>query len=311
MSGAPSASSGPAANDTLHVNEFSAQILDNTRTPMRMYGIRVDDRTAEAYVEAKEGEQFSVRLNSSNRSHTFAAVLKVAGQHFGSYLCPPPNWPRFISDRSCSESEAQTLLFSKVVVTDDEMNSINDPAEVARLGEILIELRKVASHQPSIVPKFPVTDLGPEKAIYERAKKVGAIQSGAGPIVQRPYSARSSWTHDATFQTISFKVQSSTRVGLQQLGHIPKDEEVPSASSIKKRSREEEKIEAEKKRLRSELERLENRSRVLQEAGSSRGTGTSTQDGEVSVSVKNERRAFDFSSRGTADDPLTIADLSD
>ncbi|KAE8245268.1 hypothetical protein A4X13_0g6011 [Tilletia indica] len=312
MSAGPSSSSaGPAIVDTLRWNDFSAQILDSTNTALRLYGVKQEGRLLQAYVEAKEGEQFFAKVDFSKRrsQEIYNIWLRLGGNHITGQVCRPGSWPRLIKDRPISTSSAETLMFAKAAVTDDEVNSIRDPAEVARMGDIDLVLKKVESWKPINNHTFSQRAIGPQQAIYECSKKVGAINFGAGHTVPRADWGMSSCKFDDSFAPVTFKFHCTTRIGLQLLGYIPMEKESKSASSTKKRSREEEDIEAEEKRLKKQLEELNKRRRVLGNAANSNNADTQT--GESSISVKNERRKFDFGRGGTADDPLTIADLSD
>ncbi|CAD6892599.1 unnamed protein product, partial [Tilletia laevis] len=210
-----------------------------------------------------------------------------------------------------SHTEAQTLMFSKAALTDDEANSIRDPAEIARLGEISIVMQKVKSRYQMKRPVYSTVAIGPKQAIYERAKKVGAVQLGAGPVIQALAAPRSIPINDTQVPAVKFRVHCATRLGLQLLDYIPKEEDTSTSIPSKKRSREEEELEVESQRLKNQLEEVEKRRRVLADAESSRNAGSSAQAEEAPLSVKRERAKFDFSRGGTANDPLTIADLSD
>ncbi|KAE8218000.1 hypothetical protein CF319_g8037 [Tilletia indica] len=302
--GSSSSSAGPAIVDTLRWNDFSAQILDSTNTALRLYGVKQEDRLLQAYVEAREGEQFSAKVDFAKKYDTqiYSVWLHLGGNHIVGYACSAPNWPQYLKHRPISKSSAETLMFAKAAVTDDEVDSIRDPAEVARMGDIDLVLRKVESVKQQKDHVFSQRAIGPQQPIYERSKKVGAVNFGQdrGTVTSKT---------DPNFAPVTFKFHCTTRIGLQLLGYIPMEKESESASSTKKRSREEEEIEAEEKRLKKQLEELNKRRRVLGDAANS--NNADTQAGESSISVKNERRKFDFGRGGTADDPLTIADLSD
>ncbi|KAE8240797.1 hypothetical protein A4X03_0g8349 [Tilletia caries] len=199
-------------------------------------------------------------------------------------------------------------MFSKAVLTDDETNSIRDPAEVAGLGAISINMHKVKSIRRRIERKFNTEAIGPQQAIYERAKKVGAVQLSAGPVIQKRASPKVKSTYDRTVPVVIFKVHCVTRVSLQLLGYIPKEIENNSPCPAQKRAREEDEILAEETRLEKQLEELKRRRRVLGNAGSPANAGPSTQADESSFTIKAERTVFDFSQGGTADKPFTIDD---
>ncbi|CAD6933803.1 unnamed protein product [Tilletia controversa] len=76
MQGQPEFSSETAVIDTLRCNEFTAQLLDSTGAPKHLYGIKEKDHFVEAYVEAKEGEQVSAKLDSWDRSHIYKKELE-------------------------------------------------------------------------------------------------------------------------------------------------------------------------------------------------------------------------------------------
>ncbi|CAD6884098.1 unnamed protein product [Tilletia controversa] len=276
---------------------------------MRLYGIRKDGNSAEAWVEAKEGEQFSIkaRRKAKIRAGEFSVHLSFGGQFVAGRICGPDDWPCNIGERYISTTEAQPLMFSKPKVTDDEVNCIRKPEEVARLGEIRIEVRKVESTQSCEERLYSTEDIGPQKAIYERAKKVGAVQLGVGPTISKPSQPPVLPIYDETFEKVTFTIHCTTHVGLQLLGHIPIPTQIEAPPiSPKKRSREQDDIEVEQKRLRDELDRLDKRRRILDEADSS--SSAVAQAGKSSISVKRERTVFDFSRGGTADAPFAIDD---
>ncbi|KAE8245266.1 hypothetical protein A4X13_0g6013 [Tilletia indica] len=298
MSHTSSASSGPANNKTLYCDSFSAQILDGNGNPMRLYGIKREGRLVEAYLEAKEDEQFSVKVDSSDLFGSYSVRLELGGQWCESHLCWLTQWPTIIQGRQISESEAETLKFRRTAITDDEMHSIRDPAEVDRVGEISIKLRRVTSERPCSPPSFPTTALGPTKAICEKIKKLGALQFSAGPTVPSPDSPFVRCTYDANFLMI-FKISCFTRFGLQLLGLIPSDHEY--------KRRREEIMEAVEKRLQNEINELRRWRRLY---SGSEHSGMQASEASTS-SVKTEPAEFDFSSGGTADNPLIIDDMSD
>ncbi|KAE8268739.1 hypothetical protein A4X09_0g3601 [Tilletia walkeri] len=187
--------------DSLISHLFKFRLLDSTGKAMPLYDIkRCKNDHVHAYVEATEGEQFSI--------------------------------------------------FSKPNVTDDEVDSVRDQTEVARLGEIQVEVMKVAQSSAPSPTKFPEAPIGPEKAVHERAKQFGAVHFGAGPTVRKPEPQRVNCTYDSTFKTVRFVIHCATRTGLELKGIIPME---ATASPPKKRSREEEEIEAEEQRLRKAL----------------------------------------------------------
>ncbi|KAE8261431.1 hypothetical protein A4X09_0g7665 [Tilletia walkeri] len=147
---------------------------------MRLYGLKQEDRLVEAYVEAKEGEQFFAKVDFSKRrsQEIYNIWLRLGGNHITGQVCRPGSWPRLIKDRPISTSSAETLMFAKAAVTDNEVNSIRDPAEVARMGDIDLVLKKVESWKPINNRTFSQRAIGPQQAIYERSKKVGAINFG-------------------------------------------------------------------------------------------------------------------------------------
>ncbi|KAE8257235.1 hypothetical protein A4X03_0g4738 [Tilletia caries] len=237
MAGKSSSSSGPAPVHTLKSLAFTAQVLDSAGKPMRFYSVREEDNLVQACVEAKDGEQFSIRLDTTDRSSNYSAKLQLGGQHISSTFVKPSYWPVAIKDRRISETEGQRLMFSKAAVTDDDKDSIRDPIAVTGLGEITIIIRKVLSTLLKGKRTYPKSQhIGPQKAIYEKAKKVGAIQFGAGPTVNKPRTNSVKPTHDDRFVPIEFKIQCATRIGLQLLGHIPKDKErQPTKTAVRRR----------------------------------------------------------------------------
>ncbi|KAE8195037.1 hypothetical protein A4X06_0g5098 [Tilletia controversa] len=344
MQGQPEFSSETAVIDTLRCNEFTAQLLDSTGAPKHLYGIKEKDHFVEAYVEAKEGEQVSAKLDSWDRSHIYKVLLRVGIQRFGSFLCEPSSWPRSLKYRSISKSEAQSLKFSKAAVTDDEKHSIRRPEKIARLGRLSIGLRQVRSLE-IVKETFPEPAVGPWKAIFRGAETVDAIQFSSGPTIpkhSRGYGASCSF--EETFTPIYFQFNCVTRAELQRLGHVLSDhakdrlmeegedqdqeaqeENVSTPKHAKKRPREEDGSHARKKRLQDlqkeleelqEMERhedlvLEKRRRLTGGSNSLRNANASTQAGESSISVKKEPTESGAGSAGTADEPLIIADLSD
>ncbi|KAE8258537.1 hypothetical protein A4X03_0g4344 [Tilletia caries] len=262
---------------------FIARLLDRTGNSLPMRFCAYDHMgRIHAYIEAKEGEEFSVQIiDSLNARCTYSAALFL-GLH---------------------ETVAQTLMFSKPAVTDDEANSIRNPAEVAGLGMISIIVRKVLQTYPC-VQLYPQDVLGPQKAVYERTKQLGAVQISAGPTINKPRTEQVGCIYDDTFPPTEFVFHCTTRIGLQLNGIIPV-ETAPTAKQ--KRTREEEELDAEEQRLQKELENLKKRRRVI--AGDTDNAENARPD-ENAIRVKREKRAFDFSTGGTRENPLTAAFLN-
>ncbi|KAE8232919.1 hypothetical protein CF326_g2041 [Tilletia indica] len=129
-------------------------------------------------------------------------------------------------------------------------------------------------------------------------KRLGALQFCAGPTIPSPDSPMFECTFDANF-VLMFQISCFTRFGMQLLGYIPLDQEY--------KRRREEMMEAVEKRLQNEIDELRRWRRLY--SGSDH-SGTQASDASTS-SVKTEPAEFDFSSGGTADNPLIIDDMSD
>ncbi|KAE8252036.1 hypothetical protein A4X13_0g3731 [Tilletia indica] len=324
MSSSSSASSGSADDSTLRCDGLGAQVLNGSGNPMPFYGVRREGRLVEAYTEAKEGEKFAVKIDSPVLDGTYIARLEIGGQLVREVVCKSQSEPVTIQHRQISETEAETLKFAKVVATgeypdyphselrwsdrksslpaDDEVQGVRDLAEVDRMCQIHIivnkEVRKGQSHQAS----FSKNDLVPKKEVYEKAKKVGAVQFSAGPIVASKAPPRYyKPIYDSAFPRVEFKIRCITRVGLQLRKFIPFEKE-----EKKKRPKEAEGVDALEKYLENELDRVKKRKRALEDAESS---GSSGAQGRSNVKV--EPVAFDFSRGGTAENPLDIDDSSE
>ncbi|CAD6984976.1 unnamed protein product [Tilletia controversa] len=286
---------------------FIARLLDRTGNSLPMRFCAYDHMgRIHAYIEAKEGEEFSVQIiDSLNARCTYSAALFLGLQFVSSQLSYPGGGggALTIKDRPISETVAQTLMFSKPAVTDDEANSIRNPAEVAGLGMISIIVRKVLQTYPC-VQLYPQDVLGPQKAVYERTKQLGAVQISAGPTINKPRTEQVGCIYDDTFPPTEFVFHCTTRIGLQLNGIIPV-ETAPTAKQ--KRTREEEELDAEEQRLQKELENLKKRRRVI--AGDTDNAENARPD-ENAIRVKREKRAFDFSTGGTRENPLTAAFLN-
>ncbi|CAD6884888.1 unnamed protein product [Tilletia controversa] len=326
MPGESSSSSGPAPIETLRSLAFTAQVLNNAGNPMRFYGVREEANFAQAFVEATDGEQFSIKLDMPDPSNKYEAILQLGGQRVRSYMAEPDTWPITFKDRRISKTEVQSLMFSKAVTTDDDKDSIRDPAEITRLGEIAVTIKKVLSTLEGKTPCLESWQIGPQKAIYEKEKKVGAIQFRAGPTFNKPSLGHTIVICDDKFVPVEFKIRCATRVGLQLLHHIPKDDESSSAKKKKKRSREEEeelaaqgerlqkRLEEDQKRLeevQKRLEEVQKRRRGGSEEGSPDPHDSSPPADGMSLNVKKERMKFDFSAGGTTAEPFDLTDLSD
>ncbi|KAE8261695.1 hypothetical protein A4X09_0g7619 [Tilletia walkeri] len=168
MSHTSSASSGPANSNTLHCDNFSAQILDSKGSPMRFYGIKREGSLVEAYLEAKEDEQFQVKVEASVKNGTYAATLEIGGKWCETLVCEVDDWPVTIQGRQINEDQVETLMFCKAEVTDDELQSIRELEEVARLGEVCISLSKLLGHIP---PNQGSENLGEEEEEMEAEEK--------------------------------------------------------------------------------------------------------------------------------------------
>ncbi|CAD6883929.1 unnamed protein product [Tilletia laevis] len=208
-------------------------------------------------------------------------------------------------------------MFSKATVTDEEKDSIRDPAEVALLGEIHIEIKKVTSTRPCQTDRFSESPIGPQKAIYEKAKKVGSVQFGTGPTFNKTINSRHVVpTYDNSFTPIDFKIHCATRVGLQLRNFIPKDEDESKPKQKKKRTREEEEEDAaEAERLQKKLEEIRRRQRGEEQEEEDEGSAdphdSSLPADGIAMGVKKERTKFDFSAGGTPVDPFDLTYLSD
>ncbi|KAE8184698.1 hypothetical protein CF328_g7778 [Tilletia controversa] len=297
MPGASSSSSAaPAPVHILKAHAFTAQVLDSAGKPMQFYGVVQEKNFVQAFIEATDGEQFSLKLDTADR---------------------PSNWPIAIKDRNISKTEAQSLMFSKATVTDEEKDSIRDPAEVALLGEIHIEIKKVTSTRPCQTDRFSESPIGPQKAIYEKAKKVGSVQFGTGPTFNKTINSRHVVpTYDNSFTPIDFKIHCATRVGLQLRNFIPKDEDESKPKQKKKRTREEEEEDAaEAERLQKKLEEIRRRQRGEEQEEEDEGSAdphdSSLPADGIAMGVKKERTKFDFSAGGTPVDPFDLTYLSD
>ncbi|KAE8220104.1 hypothetical protein CF319_g6316 [Tilletia indica] len=122
--------------------------------------------------------------------------------------------------------------------------------------------------------------------------------TSAGPTIPSHKPQSVCCTYDADF-TIIFKISCFTRFGMQLLGYIPLDQEY--------KRRREEMMEAVEKRLQNEINELRKWRRLYSGSDES-----GTQASEAStISVKTESTEFDFSSGGTADNPLIIDDMGD
>ncbi|KAE8268751.1 hypothetical protein A4X09_0g3602 [Tilletia walkeri] len=234
---APSSASIVPPSDALYHGAFKTQLLDNTGKPMHLYAIKYsDDGAVHAYVEAKEGEQFSVLVNSTCPVSTYATFLYLGPQCISRFVASPSQWPFHIKGRRISENEEESLIFAKPVFTDSEADSIRDRTQIARLGEVCIVVARVTHMVPAATQSYSHAPIGPEKAIYERSKAIGGVQFGTGPTIRTPPVHQMECTSDPTFQPLRFFCHCSTRIGLELAGIIPKQ---TTAIPPKKRSREE------------------------------------------------------------------------
>ncbi|KAE8232921.1 hypothetical protein CF326_g2043 [Tilletia indica] len=300
MSSPSAPSSGAVDNNTLRCIEFSVQVLNGSGNPMPFYGVRREGRLVEAYTEAKEEETFAVRIDCFILDGTYSARLDIGGQMVESRLCDFQDGPTTIKHRQISQTEAETLKFAKVVTTDDEVQGVRDLAEVDRMSEMCIIMNKVCQKEPKEA-SFPHQDLGPKQQIYEKAKKVGAVQFSAGPVIPSTAPSRLKIKYDSAFPPVEFKIRCITRVGLQLRKYIAFEKE-----EKKKRPKEAEEVDALEKYLEGELDKVKKRKRALEDAESSGSSGAQGRS-----NVKAEPIAFDFSRGGTAENPLDIDDSSE
>ncbi|KAE8220103.1 hypothetical protein CF319_g6315, partial [Tilletia indica] len=105
-------------------DSFSAQILDGNGNPMRFYGIKREGRLVEAYLEAKEDEKFSVKVNSFDLCGTYSVRLELGGQWCRAPICSFLHWPIIIQSRQISESEAETLKFRRTAITGEDLEEL-------------------------------------------------------------------------------------------------------------------------------------------------------------------------------------------
>ncbi|KAE8220102.1 hypothetical protein CF319_g6319 [Tilletia indica] len=300
MSSSSSTSSGSADDRNLRCDEFSAQVLNGSGKPMPFYGVRREGRSVEAFTEAKEGENFAVRIDSSVLDGTYSAKLVIGGRWVRTRICDFLDWPVTIKHRHISETEAETLRFAKVVTTDDEVEGMRDITEVDRMCQVCITVTKVCKKKPTQA-SFTHQDLSPKQQIYEKAKKVGAVQFSAGPTIASKAPRIWKTTEDSAFPRVEFKIRCITRVGLQLRKYIPFEKE-----EKKKRPQEAEEVDALEKYLENELDKVKKRKRALEDAESSGSSGAQGRS-----NVKAEPIAFDFSRGGTAENPLDIDDSSE
>ncbi|KAE8245263.1 hypothetical protein A4X13_0g6009 [Tilletia indica] len=299
MSNIPSASSASAEAGMLRCDDFSTQVLDSSGHPMRFYGVKREGQLVEAYIEAREGEHFYVKVDSFAHAQNgiYALSFKAGGQSCEDQLWCVPSQPIILRGRRISANEVETLKFCKALTTDDEVKGTRDLAEIDRMGEISVTLRRTTS-QTLYAPSILTTEYAPTKAIYEKTKKLGVVQFGSGPTVPSTTVCVASCTFDPNF-VLNFKIHCAGRVRMQLLGYIPSEQE-------SKRRRDEE-MAVEEKRLENELSEVRKRRRLQRNADNS-----GMQSGEASTSsAKTEPTEFDFSSGGAANDPLIIDDLDD
>lgn len=115
-----------------------------------------------------------------------------------------------------------------VRVTDDESNSIRDRDYAARLASVKVTVERLVNVSLESASPWRLEEeiqLGPEQAIHESAKKVGALGFTSGPkqvcqMGRQYYDG----VPDPKFSTITFIFHCMTRVGLQVRKLIPLDE---------------------------------------------------------------------------------------
>ncbi|KAK0520604.1 hypothetical protein OC835_007157, partial [Tilletia horrida] len=310
-------------NDILRFDTFTCQMLNKDGTPKQVYAIKTDGQRVECFVEAVEGESFSMRVDCLGTPWQHKSTMILGEEKMRSFTHLPHQWPRTHRHRRIAKDRGQQFIFSKVETTDDE-NGIRDPAEAARLGIAMIRILRAKGIKklPKDKQRYKSSGMLEANPIAETAKKIGAVQFQVGPSIQVRKHGQASCNIDRRIPAIEFAFHCATRIGLELLGYVPKlitqddNKTAPSSTAAivgaaaglsqrevqdsgagpSKRRREDEDVDfdLEEARLREELKRLEQRreaARASQAQGSSSGS---------SAAVKNEPRAFDFSNGGTS-----------
>ncbi|KAK0554596.1 hypothetical protein OC844_006146 [Tilletia horrida] len=323
-SAAPASSSsasarGPREITSLSLDNFKCEFLIDDGQPVPLYGIRKDGNTVNCFVEAEEGKSFAVKLSPLTReTRQFRTALLLGGHSVKSYSHEGGTWQATFKSRSVGYNQEQSFLFAKPLITDDDKTSVRDPAEAAKLCEVTCKVEKVRHiHRVEGPPRTESikSTLVPEKAIYEKSKKVGSVGFSAGPAqVIAPLTHHTRCCVDPDFEPILFHFRCITRTGLQIMHLIPLDVEdaeekaARKAEERAKRAREEEEIEREEQQLQKRLKEIEKRRAALQDANTSSSSSNNNNNNSL-CRVKQEPQRFDFSQGG--DCPANALELSD
>ncbi|KAL9931222.1 hypothetical protein V8E36_009899 [Tilletia maclaganii] len=335
------AKSAQADEFTLQIDEYTCQLLDEDEQPKRIYQAKKDgEHTVECFVEAEEGKSFMLRIarkctpDSQAQQHMSSVYLGGKYAHSSGLRDRFFSWSHIHKHSIVAQDTVQAFTFAKANVTDDDQACVRDPAKVASIAEVKLNVHKVLKFV-DCPPKYHEAALGADTPVWEKSKKVGLVDFGLGETKRQTTATTYLQPFiDRTAPVLEFRFHCSTRFGLEIRKIIPDAENgineasalrssssaaAGTAGGARKRPRDDDiiEIDMEEARLRQELQRLQQRRVALGEnsnagnAGSSSGSPAQGSTSQSSISVKREKKKFDFSGGGTAADPLELIDDDD
>ncbi|KAL9931221.1 hypothetical protein V8E36_009898 [Tilletia maclaganii] len=323
----------------LQIGEFIAQVLDENKKPMRIYAPQRDgEHVAECFIEAESGKRFMVRAAriTATEDQLYRTRILLGGKQAdgGAMVHSPRTWNAMHRGTRISKDARQPWTFASPALTDDDENSLRDLSEIAGLAEIKAQVVRIREYE-QVEPRYKFDALGSDRPVYERSKKIGSMSFLHGAAEHRPtHSKRYSTKSDPKAPVLEFRFRCTTRFGLELLKLVPSSQDNPQQASgsasqpsaaesaagpSRKRPRDDEVLEldAEAARLRQELHRLEQRRAALAEWPNGRGEGSSSgaqgdaSTGQISFTVKTEKKLWNYSGGGSAANPVEILDDDD
>ncbi|KAK0565929.1 hypothetical protein OC861_003517 [Tilletia horrida] len=208
--------------EQLTSHRFICRMLDGNGKALKLY-------VTKKVVEATEGDAFAVQMEHSASQKQWYRMTTWAGEHcVGGKILPPLCFRVTHQEHRVDEKHVCPLMFAKLDITDDESNSIRDRDYAARLASVKVTVERLVNVSLESASPWRLEEeiqLGPEQAIHESAKKVGALGFTSGPkqvcqMGRQYYDG----VPDPKFSTITFIFHCMTRVGLQVRKLIPLDE---------------------------------------------------------------------------------------
>ncbi|GAA5983126.1 hypothetical protein JCM5350_007886 [Sporobolomyces pararoseus] len=213
--------------------------------PLEVYGVTEKENKTIGYIEAKEGQQFVVRVADLRRvqpeadftMQVFLDGTKANGVSIGRAAIQwdspdiDSRWQHTFRGRPIGETTEQPFLFSKLQTTDSDELACTKEEVVKNLGTIQLRYSRIKNIKP-FNQTFKPKHTEPEPMIHERAKKAQlSHQAAYGETVQVPEKGRSKFNYidPKSSPLFQFEFRYRSRQLLQLEGYIP-NSPAPTAS---------------------------------------------------------------------------------